>query len=312
MTRSLAVTLVAFSIAAAALAQPGAIEYRADGKFTEKDPTDKQRKGPMQVHTVKLKAGKTYIIDMTSDQVDSYLRLLDEKGKQLDEDDDSGGGQNAQIVFNCTRSAAYQIVCTTFAENMRGSYKLTVKVAGAVAAAPSGHARLLGKPAPDFRADFATIGQAGKLSELRGKVVLLYFCDMRSSPCGVYLPHLNRWQKEYEPKGLAVRGVTFYPSDIGQPLSFNAETGKLVSAAKADHQSDQALLRAYAAHHKVEHPLLVLTKDDALSTNDAYVVNGVPQTVLIDRKGIVRAIDVGGEKTNANVENEIKKLVAEK
>jgi hypothetical protein len=38
----------------------------------------------------------------------------------------------------------------------------------------------------------------------------------------------------------------------------------------------------------------------------------VPQLVLIDRKGIVRLIDVGGEKSSATVETEIKKLLAEK
>lgn len=50
-----------------------------------------------------MKAGKVYTIDMVSKDFDSYLRLFDPKGNQLEEDDDSGGDLNSRIVFNCTQ-----------------------------------------------------------------------------------------------------------------------------------------------------------------------------------------------------------------
>jgi hypothetical protein len=58
--------------------------------------------------------------------------------------------------------------------------------------------------------------------------------------------------------------------------------------------------------------LLALPKQAALDAFDTYAVNGLPQVVLIDRKGVVRLIDVGGEKTSAYVETELKKVLAEK
>jgi hypothetical protein len=315
MTRFWACTILAFSMAATGLTQAGGDkEFRVQGKFTEKDPRDDQRKGPMQTHVVPLKKGKTYNIDMVSTDVDSYLRLLDDKGKQLDEDDDSGGDQNARIVFDCPKDGMYKIVCTTFAENMLGDYTLTVKVAGVSTAQPpaTAHARLIGKSAPDFQADFVVNGKRRKLADFKGKVVLLDFCDIRNSSSTALVPHLNRWHKDYAAKGLAIVGLTFYTSDIDQPLGFDKEQGRVVTVKQADRASDRVLLAAFAVHHKIEHPVLALSKEAALATNDAYVVNGVPQLVLIDRKGIIRLIDLGGEKSSAAVETEIKKLLAEK
>ena len=72
------------------------------------------------------------------------------------------------------------------------------------------------------------------------------------------------------------------------------------------------MFAAFAGHHGVAHLLMMLPTQDALDAYNAYFVNGVPQLVLIDRKGMVRLIDVGGEKSSATVEADIKKLIAEK
>src|SRR5439155_6072992 len=112
--------------------------------------------------------------------------------------------------------------------------------------------------------------------------------------CAALLPNLNRWHKAHQAKGLTVIGVTYYPSDINQALTFDKETGAVKTAKKSDLQSDRALLGDFAAHYKVEHLLMMLAKKDALDAFDAYAVNGVPQVVLIDRQGIIRLIDVGG------------------
>ena len=54
-------------------------------------------------------------------------------------------------------------------------------------------------------------------------------------------------------------------------------------------------------------------KDAALKTFNEYVVNGLPQTVLIDRQGVVRMILAGDRAKYAETLNsEIKKLLAEK
>src|SRR5262245_21006191 len=110
MARILSIAVLAFSILAAGLAQSGAAKekekiknFEAKGTLTKDDPKDAQRGGPLHVHVVPMKAGRTYTIDMMSSAFDSYLRLLDPKGNQLDEDDDGGEGLNSRITFNCTK-----------------------------------------------------------------------------------------------------------------------------------------------------------------------------------------------------------------
>ena len=56
--------------------------------------------------------------------------------------------------------------------------------------------------------------------------------------------------------------------------------------------------------------LLALAKQDAVSTFEAYGVNGLPQIVLIDRKGAVRHVQVG-MKNATEIESELKKLLAQ-
>lgn len=291
-------------------------DFRVEGKFTDNDPKDKERMGPAQTHTVKMKAGQTYTIDMVSSDVDSYLRLLDPKGKQLDEDDDSGGMLNSRIIFNCGKDGDYKIVCTTFAADMTGNYVLTVKNSANNYQPTTSHTQMVGKEAPDFKGDFAVNGKPTKLSDLKGKVVLLSFGEVRSTPAANTLPALAELHKAFKADGLAVVGVTYYNTDYGQRLAFDKETGKLTDLKEADHQSDQTMLSNYAAYHKVEHLLMALAKQEALDAFNAYAVNSLPQIVLIDRQGMVRFIHIGEVKGASDAEtaikNEIKKLVAEK
>lgn len=314
MARFLAFAVVAFVVLASGLIHAGGKDFvfQTNGKFTKDDPKDPQRGGPMQVHTVKMVSGRVYTIDMVSKDFDSYLRLQDPKGNQLDEDDDSGGNLNSRIIFNCTKDGEYKIVTTTFGADATGAYALTVKMTGTVQAPANAHVQMIGNPAPDFKADFSLNGKATNLGDLKGKIVLLYFFDMRSSTSTALLPKLKEWNKAHKADGLTIVGLSFYPSEIGQKLGFDKDEGKIVTAEKADKKSDQALLKTFAEHHKLDYPLVMLTKKDAFQTYDAYVVNGVPQIVVIDRKGMVRHIDINGEKGTGSIENELKKLLADK
>jgi hypothetical protein len=54
------------------------------------DPIRENR--PHKPFTVQLVKGKTYVIDLQSNEMDSYLFLYDPNGIRVAEDDDSGGG----------------------------------------------------------------------------------------------------------------------------------------------------------------------------------------------------------------------------
>jgi peroxiredoxin len=289
---------------------------RIEDKLTQDDAKDRVRNAPAKVHTVQLKGGNTYTIDMVSNEFDSYLRLEDSRGRQLAEDDDSGGNLNARIIFNCPKTGQYKVICTSFNPNGAGRFVLTVKGKLGIDRPLSAHALLLGKAAPDFKSDFALNGKAAGLQDLKGKVVLLAFWEVRSETSAGTLTKLRDWSKAHKGEGLEVVGVTFYPSEIGQPIAFDKETGKikdLPRSTKVTRESEQATLREFAGHHNLEHLLLTLSREEALKTFNAYAVNGIPQLVLIDRHGVVRMIRMGdGEGNLPAVEGEMKKLLTEK
>ncbi len=286
-------------------------DFKFEGTLDKDDSKDPKRNTPAKVHTVALKKGQSYKIDMVGIGFDAYLRLEDDAGKELAEDDDSGGNLNAQIIFNCPKDGDYKIYCTCFA-TAGGKYVLTVKSAG-IFTASTAHAALLDKPAPDFEGDFALNGKSIKLSELKGKVVLLDFWAVQSAGSVKTFPRLREWRKAHKDAGLEIIGVTYFNSDLGHTLGFDAETGKLKEIDKADTATDKAMLKEFAAYHKLDYLLLTLYKDKAIKTFDDYLVNGLPQVVLIDRKGIVRHAYTGDAQIrNTDVEVEIKKLLAEK
>lgn len=62
--------------------------------------------------------------------------------------------------------------------------------------------------------DFALKGLSNRtvrLSDYRGKVVLINFWATWCVPCRAETPELVRWQKQYEGKGLQIIGVTYPP-----------------------------------------------------------------------------------------------------
>src|SRR5437879_4076034 len=94
---------------------------KVDGQLTRDDPVDPVlKKGFAKVYPVKLAAGAYYQIDLVSKDFDAYLRLEDGKGKQLAEDDDSGGDLNSRIVYRPGKADTYQVIVTSFDADKTG------------------------------------------------------------------------------------------------------------------------------------------------------------------------------------------------
>jgi len=73
------------------------------------------------------------------------------------------------------------------------------------------NAQLAGKPAPDFQLIDIDGGNV-RLSDLRGKAVLLNFWATWCPPCKIEMPWFVDLQKQYGPQGLQIVGVAM---DVG-------------------------------------------------------------------------------------------------
>jgi peroxiredoxin len=313
MTRWCIFALAVLIPTAASLGQLGGKkdkDIRIEGKLTSTDPRDKIRNTASQIHAIPMKAGNVYTIDMVSSEFDSFLRLEDNAGKQLAEDDDSGGNLNARIIFPCRKDGEYKVICCAFAESGVGNYVLTIKSSTDTAKYTTAHEVLIGKAAPDFQSDVTINGKAAKLSDFKGKVLLLEFVDLRLEECVAALTRQRDLLKKFKAEGLAVATVAAYQFEIGQKVAFDKASGRLTKSDKGDKTTEQAALKALLGHHKIDHPLLVLSKDEALKAFDNYAVNGVPLSVLIDRNGMVQSFHVGHAKDAAVLETVIKKWLA--
>jgi hypothetical protein len=108
---------------------PKAESVVIDDKLAASDPKDaKLKDSAAKRHKLKLQAGVTYVIDLTSKDFDAYLRLEDTDGQPLAEDDDGGGGTNARLFFIPRTTGEYTIVATAYRPKL-GKYHLTAQQA---------------------------------------------------------------------------------------------------------------------------------------------------------------------------------------
>ncbi len=116
---------------------------------------------------------------------------------------------------------------------------------------------------PDFTLKAMT-GENIRLEELRGQVVLINFWASWCGPCRQEMPILQKIHDRYEPLGFTVLGVNVDE----EPAKANRIVERL----------------------KLDFPLLLDSKQEV---SEAYDVNAMPFTVLVDRSGVVRYVHRG-------------------
>jgi thiol-disulfide isomerase/thioredoxin len=170
-------------------------------------------------------------------------------------------------------------------------------------------AEMIGKPAPDFAGDFAINGKPTKISALKGKVVLLDFWAVWCGPCIGAFPHLRELNDKYKEKGLEVVGVTSYQENYG----FDKEKGEVTQLddKKLSRSEEQNMLKDFAAHYKLDYLVMTVPRDDTKKVFlTDYKAEGIPELVVIDRKGVVRMVKAGATPANVKaVTEKIEELI---
>ncbi len=118
--------------------------------------------------------------------------------------------------------------------------------------------------APEFKLQDAN-GQTVRLSDYKGKVVLLDFWATWCGPCKVEIPWFMDFEKEFKDRGFTVLGV-----------SMDEDGWKVV--------------KPYMADMKMNYPVL-LGNDDVSAKYGG--LDSLPTTLLIDRQGRVVSKHIG-------------------
>ncbi|HEY3443049.1 MAG TPA: TlpA disulfide reductase family protein [Paludibaculum sp.] len=136
------------------------------------------------------------------------------------------------------------------------------------------------KKAPDFELKDAS-GRIVRLSDYKGKVVLLDFWATWCGPCKAEIPWLNDLSRQYEAKGVVVLGISM------------------------DEDRWDAV-KPFLEKVPIAYPVLMGTRRVAYLYGD---VEGLPVAFFIDRDQRVAAIQAGAA-SRKNVEQTLKALLA--
>lgn len=138
------------------------------------------------------------------------------------------------------------------------------------------------KKAPDFTLKSSTGGNV-KLSELRGRVVLVNFWATWCTPCKEELPFFNTLYRRYQNLGLEVLGV-----NIDKVSSQGAKMGTALG---------------------LSFPVLF---DPSGKTSNLYQIRTMPTTFVVAKDGTLRHVHWGfGPAEEARYESEIRALLKE-
>ncbi|MCR8636396.1 redoxin domain-containing protein [Paenibacillus radicis (ex Xue et al. 2023)] len=119
----------------------------------------------------------------------------------------------------------------------------------------------VGERAPDFELEALGGGQI-KLSDYRGKKVLINFWATWCPPCRVEMPHMQRFYSEYKDRDVVI-------------LSVNA----------TQTEASKAVVNAYVNQWGLTFPIVL---DSLGDVGKIYKVAAYPATYLVDEQGIIR------------------------
>jgi thiol-disulfide isomerase/thioredoxin len=146
------------------------------------------------------------------------------------------------------------------------------------------------RPVADFElADLQ--GNPRKLSDFRGRVVLLNFWATWCTPCAVEMPALAALQRNH-PDDLVILGVSLDSFQEGPLAGSSEKPAKTADEAAALRR----LVGSFAARQRIQYPILL---DPSNTVARRFEGNELPTQVLIDPAGRLVRRFVGGRSPDA-------------
>lgn len=119
----------------------------------------------------------------------------------------------------------------------------------------------IGQQAPEFELKMLN-GQTVKLSDYRGKTIMLNFWATWCPPCREEMPHMQQFYSEYEKDGVVILGVNATSTEISVPV-----------------------VDSWLKEWGITFPVVL---DEQGEVINRYRVNSYPATFVIDRDGVIR------------------------
>ena len=125
------------------------------------------------------------------------------------------------------------------------------------------------KPVPAFKLE-STTGAKLTPASLKGKVYLIDFWATWCGPCKAAMPTMQRLNNKYKAQGFQVIGANILEHDANKP----------------------AVAAKFKAQSKLNYTFAKNTPDSEKFA-DTLKVQGIPTFILVDKKGVIREVQVG-------------------
>lgn len=144
----------------------------------------------------------------------------------------------------------------------------------------------IGMKAPDIQNDIWLNGKPTSFAELKGTVVLVEFWTFGCYNCRNVEPYVKDWHKKFRDQGFVVIGV---------------------HSPEFSYEKDVEKVKRYLRDHGIDYAVPI---DNDFATWNRYGNRYWPAMYLIDKKGVIRSIQIG-EGRYQETEQLIRSLLAE-